>query len=89
MIDTEQQGALSDVEIALIDSIKSIIEMLAAKKIAQPEEFAPIFEFQRNKVLEKQQPTSAAVFEMLRLFCLDPERRQFRDLITKPPAGSA
>ena len=89
MTDTEQQGTISDVEIAIIDSIKSIIEMLAAKKIAQPEEFAPIFEFQRNKVLEKRQPTSAAVFEMLRTFCLDPERKQFRDLMTKPPGGSA
>ena len=89
MTDAGQPETLSDVEIALMDSIKSIIEMLAAKKIARPEEFAPIFEYQRDKVLERHQPTSAAVFEQLRVFCLDPERKQFRELMTKPPAGSA
>jgi len=89
MSDNNQPEPLSDIEIALIDSIKTIIEMLAAKQIAKPEEFAPMFEHQRDQVVAKHQPAGAAVFELLRAYCLDPKRKQFRGLATSPPEGSA
>ena len=82
-----EQQKLNDAEIALMDAIKSLIEIMLARHVATGAEFDHIFSFQRDGYLKKQMPTAAAVMEMLREF--SSTRSEHRGLLEKPPAGSA
>lgn len=78
---------LNDAEIALIDAIKSLIEIMLARHVANGTELNQIFSFQRDAYLKKKMPTAAAVMEMLREFST--KRSEHRGLLEEPPAGSA
>ena len=90
---SNQSGDLGDAEIALMDAIKSVIEILMTAGIAKPAVFNRLFTHQRDAYLQKEMPTAAAVMEMLRLFAIDPGRAASRDtqrkVLEEPPQGSA
>ena len=84
---------LRDSEIALMDAIKSLMEILLHANIATPRAFDHIFTNQRDGYLAKQMPRAAAVMELLRQFATSPEREEhrqtLRQLLAEPPQGSA
>lgn len=89
MDDTE----LRDSEIALMDAIKSLMEIMLTAGIAQPKTFDKLFTNQRDGYLQKHMPAAAAIMEMLRHFAVNPDRQAYRELSrmvrNEPPQGSA
>lgn len=76
----------SDFDIALVDAMKSIIEILAAKGVATHEEFALPLRHQLEDVRQRN-PVGSWVFEELLRYC---ERRgPLHALHRTPPSGSA
>lgn len=84
---------LRDTEIALMDAIKSILEVIMTAGIAKPELFDRMFSHQRDGYLAKGNGSAAGVMELLRAFVSDPTRAAHREglrkVLTEPPAGSA
>jgi hypothetical protein len=84
---------LTEVEQALVDSLKTVIAMSAAIMPAVHQPLVDSFAHQRDGCIGKQQPKAAAVFAMLHQYLTDPareqERRQALQFLKKPPAGSA
>lgn len=78
---------LSDTEISLTDALKSVIDILIARKLADGRELDLMFSSQRDAYLQKKMPTAAAVMELLREFSVD--RASKRSLLSNPPAGNA
>jgi hypothetical protein len=60
---------ISDFDIAIIDSIKTIIEVLAKKRLATHEEFAESYRYQKDAALQSHNGPGAGVFELLVKFC--------------------
>lgn len=71
---------------AMVDCLKTIIELLHSKGIVTHDEFLEQFQHQR-KQHEKNNPHGAAVFSILSAFCR--EYGNAHKLIEDPPAGSA
>lgn len=90
--DFERKG-LNDVEIALMDAIKAVVEILLTQNIAQPDTFDQMFTHQRDTYIQKKMPDAAAVMEMLRQFASNPQRAAQREAIRtalrEPPKGTA
>ncbi len=86
-------GNLRDSEIALMDAIKTIAEIIMTAGIAKPAIFDRMFAAQRDGYLAKQMPNAAGVVETLRLFCVDPSReahrQQLNQILGSPPQGEA
>jgi hypothetical protein len=84
---------LTEVEQALVDSIKTVLECCLALNPSVSKPLIESFEHQRDGNLRKQQPKAAAVFEMLRRRLADPtrekERQRAQQFLKNPPAGSA
>jgi len=89
--------SLSDAEIALMDAIKALMEIMMTAGIAKPAAFDFMLTHQRNGYLSKRMPTAAAVMEMLRTFATDPQRDAQRQelranlqrILEEPPQGTA
>ena len=81
---------MSDFEIALMDALKTVFEVLVAKKVASTEVIAEMLRRQRA-VYQKEPPMPGAMFVMDSLLdCLtDPVRAEARRLERDPPQGSA
>lgn len=82
---TEQE--ISPFDIAIMDSLKSIIEVLAAKGVATHEEFALPFRHQMQNAMKAQNGHGAAVFQMLHEHCM--AYGQAHALHRAAPGGSA
>ncbi len=84
---------LTDIEIALMDATKTVLEIIMTAGIAKPPVFDRMFTHQRDEYLQKRMPSAAAVMEMLRHFATNPEREAHRSALRKilaePPQGSA
>jgi hypothetical protein len=89
----DDESDLRDSEIALMDALKSVIEILIAKDIAKPEAIDKLLAGQQNGYVEKRMPSAVVVMGFLRSFVSDPERAAFRSeirkLLKEPPKGSA
>jgi len=89
----DDQMQFRDAELALVDSIKSVLEVLMSADIVAPDVLGRLFQDQRDHYLAEKMPLAAAVSEMLRTFVLDPSRKAFRDRLHKalrePPQGTA
>jgi hypothetical protein len=76
---------LSDQEIALLDAIKLVLEVIMTAGIAEPIKFDRLFSFQRDAYLQKHMPVAAVVMEMLRQFAADakcePQREKLRRIL--------
>lgn len=64
-----EQTEISDFDNAIIDALKSIIEVLAAKNLATHQEFSIPFQHQMKASMDKGNGNGAAIFYMLVEFC--------------------
>jgi hypothetical protein len=87
------QLELSEVEQALVDSLKTIVAMNVAIMPDVRNPLTDSFRHQRDGCIGKQQPKAAAVFQMLVQYLNDPareqERQQAQQFLKTTPAGSA
>jgi hypothetical protein len=80
-------SGLTATEVAMIDAMKSIIEVVVAKRVATHEEFATPLTFQRDACRDRGNADGAAVFGLLIDWC-----KRYGDahaLIAAEPRGSA
>ena len=94
MIDGAEGGKneiepMSDYEIALMDSIRTIIEVLIAKEIVRPEVLDKMLHKQSEAYSETDMPGALFVMREIRRTLTDPERSQLRSLLGKPTEGTA
>ena len=78
---------ISPFDVAIMDALKSVIEVLAAKGVATHEEFALPFQHQVQDALKAQNGHGAAVFQMLYDHCV--ACGQAHQLHRVTPGGSA
>lgn len=83
----EEAAEPSDFDIAIIDSLKALIEVIASKNVASLEEFAIPLRHQYAAARAGKNPVGAHVFAELLKFC--ETRGPFHTLYKAPPAGSA
>jgi hypothetical protein len=85
--------ALSETELALMDALKAIADVVIAANEGAAKALAISFEHQRDGKIQVGQPDAAALFELLRLFVADPERKAYREqvrrLLAERPQGRA
>ena len=76
-----------------MDAIKTVLEIIIAKKISAPSTLAQIFQIQSRSYQKEQMPKAVFVMKSLRDFVNDPERQAQRAkaerLSQEPPSGSA
>ena len=84
---------LSEIELALTDALKTILEVITQGLPGSEKYLARSFADQRDGKLLKELPNAAALFEMLRRFVADPNRQanreEIRKLLEEPPEGRA
>ncbi len=84
---------LSDTEIALVDSIKSILEIMMMQKIAGPVALEKMFANQHQHYADENMLAAASVMRRLRRFVADPQRKAHREnlriLLQEEPEGQA
>jgi hypothetical protein len=80
---------LRDSEVALMDAIKTVVEVFIAKKITTADALAGLFDRQSKTYPQDAMPKAVFVMEALRDFANDPERKKARDLLQSSAAGSA
>jgi hypothetical protein len=92
MQDPERES-LRDSEIALMDAIKSVIEIMLTANIAKPQVFNRLFGAQHDEYMRKRMPAAAAIMQLLQNFVNDPKREEhrqrLRQILQEPPKGSA
>lgn len=92
MQDPEKEQ-LRDSEIALMDAIKSVIEVMLTANIAKPKVFDKLFAAQAEQYEKKRMAAAWAIMELLRRFVSDPtreaHRQQLRQILQELPKGSA
>ena len=91
--DSEGAGRLRDAEIAIIDTLKILLEFIMATGIAKPSLLDKMLDQQSRAYLQKQMPDALVVIELLRQYVSDPQRaahrEEFRKILGEPPLGSA
>ena len=85
---------LRDSEIAIIDALKMIVEIMVAKGIVPAEGFRRLFANQRDGYIRKDMANAAVVMEVLRTFAIatppaEPNDENLRRAMEEPPQGSA
>lgn len=84
---------LSEVELALVDANKAVLDVVMQAIPNSEKYLARSFAHQRDGKIQLAQPTAAAVFEMLRLFVVDPARQANREgvrkILEEEPKGRA
>lgn len=92
MQDPEKEP-LRDSEIALMDAMKSIIEIILTANIAKPQVFDKLFASQSEQYEKKRMPAAIAVMELLREFVNNPNREKhrqsLRQILQESPKGRA
>jgi hypothetical protein len=80
---------MSDFEIALMDAIRTICEVLVAKQIVPAEVLAKMLRRQRDSYSQDQMHGAVFVMNFVLETLTDPERAATRKLERDPPQGSA
>ena len=92
-MDTPGEDKLRDSDIAVIDALKMIVEILVARGVIKAESVQQIFAHQRDGYIAKQMPNAAVVMEVLRTFVVTPasdEKRQaLQRALAEPAQGTA
>jgi hypothetical protein len=78
---------ISDFDIAILDAVKSLIEVLVSKGVATHEDFARPFRHQMDEAMRRQNGRGAGVFQGLLKFC--ESRGPVHALHRAEPSGSA
>ena len=85
---------LRDSEVAIIDALKMIVEIMVAKGIVPAEGFRRLFASQRDGYIRKDMANAAVVMEVLRTFAIakpptEAGDENIRRAMDEPPQGSA
>jgi hypothetical protein len=92
MIESDDD-TLRDSEVALMDAIKTVLEVIIAKGISVPDTLASMFSQQSASYPQAEMPKAVFVMDSLRDFVLDPKRKELREqlrlTLQVPPKGSA
>jgi hypothetical protein len=80
---------MSDFEIALMDAIRTICEVLVAKQIVPAEVLAEMLRRQRDNYSQDQMHGAVFVMNFVLETLTDPARAATRKLERDPPQGSA
>ena len=84
---------LRDSEIAIVDALKLMMEVLVATGTVKTEVFERIFAQQRDGYITKEMPNAAVIMEVLRGFAAKPteetEATTVESELDKPHQGSA
>lgn len=82
-----------DTEIALLDAIKTLAEVVMFAHPGSEKYLTRAFEYQARAKLQSGQPEAAALFELLRQFVAAADRQSNREAVRKfleePPQGRA
>jgi hypothetical protein len=87
MSNDQDDGHLRDSEIALMDAIKTIYEILIAKKITTPEAIDKMLENQSKAYEGGEMDRALFVMGELRRVATDPQRSRLREFLEKPNDG--
>lgn len=87
MSDEQDDGTLRDSEIALMDAIISMFEVIVAKGLSKPETLAKMLQMQSKAYSPEHMPRAVYVLEQIQASLLDPNRKQLRELYDRPPEG--
>ena len=91
--DRRDDDKLRDSEIALVDALKLIMEVMVATGTVRASVFEQIFAQQRDSYIAKTMPNAAVIMEVLRGFAakqpVKPSTPAHRPELDKPPQGSA
>lgn len=84
---------LRDSEIAIVDALKLMMEVLVVTGTVKAEVFEQIFAQQRDGYINKEMPNAAVIMEVLRGFASRPPGGKDDDVhheaMDKPPQGNA
>ena len=80
---------MRDFEVALMDAIKNINEVLVAKRIIPAEVLAEMLRRQRETYPKEKMLGAVFVMNMILESLTDPKRTKLRKLERNPPQGSA
>ncbi|PWU01237.1 MAG: hypothetical protein C5B53_03120 [Candidatus Melainabacteria bacterium] len=83
------EDRLSDGEIACIDAIKTILEVIISNRLITPEKLAEAYRFQANAYLLKDMPTASGAMMLLVQFLENQQRNAARELLNTSPEGEA
>ncbi len=93
---TEQRNdddKLRDSEIALVDALKTLMEIMVSGGIVKADVLQRVFAHQRDGYITKSMPNAAVIMEVLRGFAGSragtPPKDALREALEKPPQGSA
>lgn len=85
-------GMLRDSEIALMDALKTVFELLLSAGVT-PAQIDKLLASSQERYSQQYQPRAIAVMGLLRKFVTAHERGEFREQVRRirdePPAGSA
>jgi len=88
-----QDTELREADIALVDVIKTLMDMMMTAGVATPTALDGVLGQLRDGYMLNQMATAAGIMEHLRRFATDPARGPNREAIRKaleqPPQGSA
>jgi hypothetical protein len=88
-VQAPDEDCLRDSEVALMDAIKTILEIIVAKKILPLKVLDEALANQSAQYPADTMPRAIFVFDDLRRVLNDPQRARLRSLFDSPPAGSA
>lgn len=90
--DPKDDDKLRDSEIAIVDALKLLMEVLVATGTVKADVFQRLFAHQRDGYIAKEMPNAAVIMEVLRGFAVpkstEPKREALRKELDKPPQGS-
>lgn len=82
-------GYLRDSEVALMDTLKTVFEIIVAKKVTTPDAIGKMLQAQIDQYPKETMPRAVYVLEQLCNSVTDPTRKQFRALAEGRTEGSA
>ena len=89
----DAEEKLRDSDIAMIDALKMLVEVLVTRNVIKADVVRQIFAHQRDGYIAKRMPNAAVVMEVLRTFAVDPPRDEkseaLRRALEEPPQGTA
>lgn len=92
--DRKDDERLRDSEIAIVDALKLMMEVLVVTGTVKAGVFEQVFAQQRDGYITKEMPNAAVIMEVLRGFAAKPpgksdDEPSVRDQLDRPPQGSA
>jgi hypothetical protein len=86
---SDDDGCLRDSEVALMDTLKLIFEVIVAKGISKSETLSEALRRQAQVYPPETMPRAIWIVEQLRASIDAPRRKEARELLSRTPDGRA